>query len=208
VEVIYLNFLYLNVQIEFQELESGFKSEENSKLTENPINSYNILKEITEDLADVHLKQGKGVLACAMLLSIKDIEGAVMKLLRSNEIFYAFVLSQLFDVTCNDEIMIKLSDNASLLEEKRYARFFLGKIKKNIEKKQILLENCGITLKEMDQGLKKLEDYKNLAKEALSKFNDFGAIFNNILGKNQEDSFKIAINFASSDKNSYIFIIK
>jgi len=148
------------------------------------------------------------VLACAMLLSIKDIEGAVMKLLRSNEIFYAFVLSQLFDVTCNDEIMIKLSDNASLLEEKRYARFFLGKIKKNIEKKQILLENCGITLKEMDQGLKKLEDYKNLAKEALSKFNDFGAIFNNILGKNQEDSFKIAINFASSDKNSYIFIIK
>ena len=80
------------------------------------------------------------------------------------------------------------------------AKQILEKIKKNQEKKQILLGNFGLTLKDISPGLKKLEDYRTLAKESLSKFNTCGAVFNYILAKNPEDAFQVAIDFAKSNK--------
>lgn len=159
-----------------------------------------MLKEITETLADNHLKLGKGVLASALLLSIKDIEGAAMKLLRSNDIHYAFILTQLFEISCHDEIIFKIAENSSFLEETTCAKQVLEKIKKNKEKKLILLGNFGLTLKDISPGLKKLEDYRALAKESLSRFNTVGAVFNYIIAKSPEDSFQVAIDFSKSNK--------
>lgn len=161
---------------------------------------YSLLKEITGLMADAHLSQGKGVVAAAMLLSVKDLEGAAMKLLRTNELHHVYVLTQLFDVSCGEEVLIRIAESAIGIENNKLARIFLDKMKKSNEKKMITLGSVGLSLKEIGGGLKSLEEYKSQAKELLGKFNYFGGVFNHVMARNHEESFKIAIEFAKSSK--------
>ena len=175
-----------------------FINQTSSVSQENQIFSYNLLKEVTDELSFGYLMHGKGVFSSALHLSIKDVDSAVMKLLRTNELYYAFVLTQLFDVSSNDIVMQKMAENAIFIDEKNYARNFINKIKKMLEMKELYLGALGSSLKEVSPGLKKLEDYKNLAKGCLSKFNYMGAVINNILAKNSDEAFAVACDFAKS----------
>lgn len=42
------------------------------------------------------MKKGNAVLAAACCLSLKDLNGAIVKLLRGNELLYAYILIILF----------------------------------------------------------------------------------------------------------------
>lgn len=167
---------------------------------ENSLVSQNLLKEITEQLADVHLRQGKGVHSSTLHLSIKDIEGCAIKLIRTNELCYAYVLSQLFQLSCHDIIIKKMAEKAIFVNDFQLGRIFLEKMKKNLDQKSILMRNLGSRLSEMPLGIKKLEEYANLGKSMLDKFDFLGAVVNNILAKNYHTSFEIAVDYAKSNK--------
>ena len=115
----------------------------------------------------------------------------MIKLIRTNEIHYFYVLSQLFQISCNDEILIKLAEKTDFSEEKSLARLFMEKIKGNCDKKEIYM-------RKLEGFSKKNEDFIGIAKDFINKFNYYGGVLNNILGGNDEESFKIAVDFAKN----------
>lgn len=173
-----------------EENENIENSNENFRLS-----SLGLIKEITQDLSNSYLEQGKGVYASALHLSIKDIEGSVMKLLRTNDIAYAFALTQLFEISFDENILIKMASNANLNNEKFVSSIFINKIKKKSDKKNALLQRFG---NEKNVDSKKIEDFQRLAEENKSKLNYSAAIFNYILAKNSELSFTLATDFVKS----------
>ena len=57
-----------------------------------------ILFRICDGLAQREIKNGEPVLAAAECIAVNDISGALMKFIRGNLIYYAFILSELIEI--------------------------------------------------------------------------------------------------------------
>jgi len=73
-------------------------------------------RKLVKEISEKHLKNGKPIRSAACYLSINDPLSAVIKLLRSNNIYYAYIISKLYNLKeCMKVTAFKLARKATFL---------------------------------------------------------------------------------------------
>jgi hypothetical protein len=134
-----VRFLEVYLQIEFAQLEaeerysSNVKKQSSIKLDKDSYNREE-LREIIENLAGEAISMAQPLLAAGHHLSINDASSAAVKLIRSNELVYAFAVARIFKLKELDIISLLLAKRADRYGEKNNGLVLL----KALERKDYL----------------------------------------------------------------------
>lgn len=87
------------------------------------------LREIIDNLAEIYIIRGDPILAACSHLSINDPSSAVLKLLRANEISFAYALALIFKLPQLDHASWMLAKRAERFSERYLGQQLLKQVK-------------------------------------------------------------------------------
>lgn len=184
-------------------------------------NLYSLLK-ITSKLASKSFFNGKVLISSIYHLSINDIEGSIMKLIRGDEIEFAFILAEFFESDIKSYLFKKVlittmgkkwfkaeTEEPEKNEKSKEQRIrFLKKLilsfktKNNEDKIGVLgfvdVEDREVENIYIENGMKKCFEYKKMGDDEKIAGEIRKSIFHYNLARNFEDCFLLAADFAKS----------
>lgn len=180
------------------------------------------LLKITSKLASRSLFNGKVLTSAIYHLSINDIESSIMKLIRGDEMEFAYILSEFYENEFRSYLFKKIlittlgrkwfkpetaetEKNDNSKERIRFLKKFLlhFKTKNNEERIGLLglieIEDSEVENIYLENSMKKFSEYKKIGDEGKIAGNIKKSIFYYNLARNYEDCFLFAAEYAKSN---------
>jgi hypothetical protein len=179
---------------------------DNTKVSKTPVSDMReandeVLREIIENLSETYLKNGQPLLAAASHLSITDSQSAAMKLYRSNELLYAYVISKLFNLSTITLVANLLSRRAERIGERPLGVKLLKAASNNKWDIGLYFGNTPGTKETLAEaynanGLQSFEQYEAEAEKHLANRECAKAVYALVLARNSEKAATVAVYYA------------
>jgi hypothetical protein len=159
------------------------------------------LREVVENMANTAIEQGYPFLAAGHHLALNDADSAVMKLLRANELVFAYVAALLYKLPIVGQIGFLLALRAERYGERNIGHSILKTIGDN-RKMALYIASCQTDNKVIDElysqnGLSSRDKFAQSADSYLQNGEIPKAVLNFVLARQTEKAASVAVQYAT-----------
>ena len=152
-------------------------------------------------MANGVIETGQPFLAAGHHLSLNDADSAVMKLLRANELVFAYVVSILYKLPILGQIGFLLALRAERYGERNIGHAILKQIKDD-RKLALYIASCHVDNKSIEElysqnGLPGTNQYVQEAEKRFANGEIAKAVLNYVLARQTEKGAAVAVQFAN-----------